>query len=150
MCDLGLARRQKTTYFFSRCTLHMFFHLFWGRKLSSFQSKFLEKCPKAEDRFSACPDPNYGHICYYSTEWACGDQCIGKKDVCEIKRMYGGSNFNGGCDWGMKRCGEKCVDRHTPCNGHCWDDSAVHMCGDNMCLSQYQLQVSARLKRARL
>ena len=25
--------------------------------------------------------------------------------------------LNQGCDWGMKRCGEKCVDRHTPCQG---------------------------------
>ena len=42
----------------------------------------------------------------------------------------------------MKRCGEKCVDRHTPCHGTCWDESSIHKCGDNMCLSQYQLQVS--------
>ena len=42
---------------------------------------------------------------------------------------------------GMKRCDNVCVDRHTPCHGICWDESSIHKCGDNMCLSQYQLQV---------
>ena len=45
------------------------------------------------------------------------------------------------CEIGMKRCDNVCVDRHTPCHGICWDESSIHKCGDNMCLSQYQLQV---------
>ena len=45
---------------------------------------------------------------------------------------------------GMKRCDNVCVDRHTPCHGICWDESSIHKCGDNMCLSQYQLQVSKK------
>ena len=49
------------------------------------QAKFLLRCSTVEDRFSACPDPNYGHICFYEDEWACGGQCIGKTDVCELK-----------------------------------------------------------------
>jgi hypothetical protein len=50
-----------------------------------------------------------------------------------------------GCDWGMKRCDDRCVDRHTPCHGVCWDESSVHMCGNNMCLSHYQIQVLYRI-----
>ena len=50
--------------------------------------------------------------------------------------------FNHNCsEIGMKRCDNVCVDRHTPCHGICWDESSIHKCGDNMCLSQYQLQV---------
>ena len=197
------------------------------------------RCPSIEQRFSACPDPNYGHICFYEDEWACGNRCISKKDVCksennspqlkgnehhEIMYMiyrapffnnsmnlvssngklwyicglveylfvrifnrrcedycvqsicgkdicdfvlwsklfvsdnlfvlfifpYSGISLNAGCDWGMKRCGEKCVDRHTPCHGTCWDESSIHKCGDNMCLSQYQLQVSEIQKAYRV
>ena len=132
-----------------------------------FQAKFLLRCPSLDARFSACPDPNYGHICFYSNEWACGNQCIGKTDICEFRTsnpMFNGININSGCDWGkyilfvsskkglvifshncseigMKRCDNVCVDRHTPCHGICWDESSIHKCGDNMCLSQYQLQV---------
>ena len=47
------------------------------------QIKFLVRCPSIEQRFSACPDPNYGHICFYEDEWACGNRCISKKDVCK-------------------------------------------------------------------
>ena len=107
---------------------------------SGFQVNFLEQCPKVEDRFAPCSDPHWGQICFYGTEWVCGEECIGKKDVCLKQRAFG-HLANNGCDFGMKRCGEKCVDRQTPCNGHCWADSAVHKCGNNMCLSQYQLQV---------
>jgi len=104
------------------------------------QANFLEQCPNVADRFTPCTDPHWGPICFYATEWVCGEECIGKKDVCLKKRTFG-HIVNNGCDFGMKRCGEKCLDRHTPCNGQCWDDSSVHMCGNNMCLSQYQLQV---------
>ena len=53
-----------------------------------------------------------------------------------------------GCDWGMKRCGGRCVDRHTTCNGTCWDESSRHQCGSNMCLSKYQLQVNNKTNKA--
>ena len=47
------------------------------------------------------------------------DQCIGKGDVCNL--LNSKKTLNQGCDWGMKRCGQKCVDRHTPCKGQLFE-----------------------------
>ena len=88
-------------------------------------------------RLDVCPDHQYmdRSFCFYESEWPCGGRCIPKSEVCpEIN--------NEGCDAGMMRCGrDRCVDRNTPCNGKCWSDTATFICGSNMCLSKYQLEV---------
>ena len=99
------------------------------------QSKFLQKCPDADDRLDACLHTSYGNICFYSSEWVCNGRCIGKSDVCLARGTAGK------CHWGMKKCGNKCVDRHSPCNGRCWNEANPNLCGDNLCLSEYQLLV---------
>ena len=34
-----------------------------------------------------------------------------------------------------------CIGKTTPCNGHCWNPSYSHICGDNICLNENQLKV---------
>ena len=88
-------------------------------------------------RLDVCPDRQYAerNFCFYEFEWPCGGRCIPKSEVCDETDL-------GGCDAGMKRCGkDRCVDRNTPCNGKCWSETAQNICGKNMCLSKYQLEV---------
>ena len=90
-----------------------------------------------QKRLEVCPDRYYPEraFCFYEFEWPCDGRCIPKSEVCDELDL-------GGCDAGMKRCGkDKCVDRNTPCNGNCWSESATNLCGTNMCLSKYQLEV---------
>jgi hypothetical protein len=103
---------------------------------------FLNYFPDARHRLDVCPDRQYTErsFCFYEYEWPCGGRCIPKSEVCD-------QTDRGGCDAGMKRCGkDRCVARNTPCNGKCWSETALNICGTNMCLSKYQLEVKIRAK----
>jgi len=104
-----------------------------GRDFDQRQFKFLLKCPDPEKRLEPCSQTSYGDICYYMSEWECQGKCISKSQVCDGK-----------CHWGMKLCGRmeeggSCVDRYTPCMGNCWHESNHRLCGNNLCLSSFQI-----------
>jgi len=54
----------------------------------------------------------------------------------------GGSPHHPSCtSWSHMFCeGQGCIDKYTPCRGKCWSHTATRLCGDNMCLSEYQLE----------
>ena len=46
------------------------------------------------------------------------------------------------CSWFQTYCpGQGCIDRSNPCKGRCWSQTAPILCGNNLCLSKYQLEV---------
>ena len=64
----------------------------------------------------------------------------------------GGSPHHPSCtSWSHMFCeGQGCIDKYTPCRGKCWSHTATRLCGDNMCLSEYQLEVTSLHRPAQI
>ena len=53
------------------------------------------------------------------------------------------------CSWFQTYCqGQGCIDRSNPCKGRCWSQTAPILCGNNLCLSKYQLEVKPVFSRS--
>ena len=103
------------------------------------------KKPQTKRISKRTKDNVWTYLCAVVSPTSGSESPLGDNGSAGAGVSVGGSPHHPSCtSWSHMFCeGQGCIDKYTPCRGKCWSHTATRLCGDNMCLSEYQLEVTS-------